>query len=263
MATGYLVPGLIFSNFRLSPRKRCAVPALIMRYYKPSLLAVFVLWMASMSVQHLTQAQPRLKEKNPNIVMFIADDLGADDIGPYGNSVVRTPSLDKLARESMLFTSAFAGSPTCGPSRSTLFTGLMPFRHGAHGNHSAVQENTKSIVQYLQPLGYRVVIAGKLHVGPQEVFNFERISHTNTPEPGFEEKPGLHYDLNMGPVDEWLSRQEEDPQPFLLIVADHSPHVVWPQTSSYNAGDIDIPAVHITTPDGLMVSLSLSVLNES
>lgn len=182
----------------------------------------------------------------PNIVIFIGDDLGVDDIGPYGNDAVKTPNLDKLSRESLLFTRAFAGSPTCGPSRSTLFTGLLPFRHGAHGNHSAVRENTRSLVQHLQPLGYRVVIAGKLHVGPEEVFAFERISRTNVPEPGFEEKPGLHYDLNMDPVDTWLSAQKRN-QPFLLIVADHSPHVVWPDTSSYDPEEIDIPAVHIDT----------------
>jgi N-sulfoglucosamine sulfohydrolase len=182
----------------------------------------------------------------PNIVIFIGDDLGVDDTGPYGNKVVRTPHLDKLSRESLLFSRAFAGSPTCGPSRSTLFTGLLPFRHGAHGNHSVVREHTRSLVQYLQPLGYRVVIAGKLHVGPQDVFSFERISGTNVPEPGFEKKPGLHYDLNMGPVDTWLSQQESD-KPFLLIVADHSPHVIWPEESTYTAGEIDVPSVHIDT----------------
>lgn len=184
----------------------------------------------------------------PNIVIFIGDDLCIVDIGPYGNKVVRTPNLDKLAGESLLFTHAFAGSPTCGPSRSTLFTGLLPFRHGAHGNHSAVRENTRSLVQYLQPLGYKVAIAGKLHVGPEEVFAFERVSHTNVPEPGFEEKPGLHYDLDMGPVDTWLSKQQGN-GPFLLIVADHSPHVVWPEKSEYDPEAIDIPAIHIDTEE--------------
>lgn len=209
----------------------------------------FVLMLCSLLMPACTVAQEwaRTSSPRPNMVIFIGDDLGVDDIGPYGNTVVRTPNLDRLSRESLLFTRAFAGSPTCGPSRSTLFTGLLPFRHGAHGNHSAVRENTKSLVQYLQPLGYRVVIAGKLHVGPEEVFAFERISRTNVPEPGFEQRPGLHYDLNMGPVDQWLSQQKKDEEPFLLIVADHSPHVVWPETSSYDPEEIDIPVVHIDT----------------
>lgn len=184
----------------------------------------------------------------PNIVIFIGDDLGVDDIAPYGNKVVRTPHLDKLSRESLLFSRAFAGSPTCGPSRSTLFTGLLPFRHGAHGNHSVVRAHTRSLVQYLQPLGYQVVIAGKLHVGPEEVFSFKRISGTNVPEAGFEKKPGLHYDLNMSPVDKWLSQQGSD-EPFLLIVADHSPHVIWPEESTYRTRELDVPSVHIDTEE--------------
>lgn len=113
---------------------------------------------------------------------------------------------------------------TCSPSRSTLFTGLMPFRNGAHGNHSGVKEDARSLVHYLEPLGYQVAIAGKLHVGPKEVFPFERVPNTNVPEPGFEKKPELHYDLNMDPVDKWLSEQQKG-GPFMLIVADHSPHM--------------------------------------
>ena len=202
------------------------------------------------SFQSHTQTQPTSSQSSPkpNIVLFIADDLGINDITPYGNKIVKTPNLDALSRQSLRFTHAFAGSPTCGPSRSTILTCLMPFRHGAHGNHSGVKEKTKSIVQYMQPLGYRVALAGKLHVGPEEVFSFERIAKTNVPEPGFEQKPGLNYDLNMDPVATWLSNQETG-QPFLLIVADHSPHVVWPEKSTYDPGKVDIPPTHIDTDE--------------
>jgi N-sulfoglucosamine sulfohydrolase len=188
------------------------------------------------------------QQQKPNIILFIADDLGVNDIGPYGNKIVRTPNLDKLSKQSLLFTRAFATSPTCGPSRSSIFTGLMPMRHGAHGNHSGVQEGTKSIVQYLQPAGYKVAIAGKLHVGPEEVFPFERIPHTNVIEPGHEANPGLNYDLNLAPVDGWLSKQEKN-KPFMLIVTDHSPHVVWPEKATYDPAKIDVPVKHIDTKE--------------
>lgn len=183
-----------------------------------------------------------------NIVLYIADDLDATDIGPYGNKIVRTPNLDKLAGESMVFTRAFASSPTCSPSRSTIFTGLMPLRHGGHGNHNGVKEGTPSIVQYLQPQGYKVALAGKLHIGPESVFPFKRIALTNVPEPGFEKKPGLNWDLNLDPVDQWLTRQKKN-QPFMLVVADHSPHVIWPEKTEYDPEQIDIPAKHIDTKE--------------
>lgn len=184
--------------------------------------------------------------KKWNIVLFIADDLGVNDIQPYGNITVKTPNLVRLAGQSVLFNNAFASSPTCAPSRSSLLTGLMPFRHGGHGNHAAVLENTRSIVHYLQPLKYRVAIAGKLHVGPESSFPLERIVQTNVPEPGYETKPGLNYDLQMDPVDKWLSAQQKS-QPFCLIVADHSPHVIWPEKATYDPANVDIPFKHVDT----------------
>lgn len=187
-------------------------------------------------------------KKRPNIVIFIADDLGVGDIGPYGNKVVRTPKLDKFAGESLRFTNTYAASPTCGPSRSTLFTGLFPFRHGGHGNHSAVKNGTRSIVHYFKALGYRTAIAGKLHVGPEESFPFERVSRSNLPEPGFEKDLWLHYDLSVDAVDKWLSGRKED-EPFVLIVADHSSHVIWPEKASYTPGEVNIPSKHIDTYD--------------
>lgn len=196
----------------------------------------------------LAQLQKAVSKEQYNIVLFIADDLGMKDIEPYGSKVVKTPNLKKFAKGSMLFTGAFATSPTCSPSRSSIFTGLMPMRNGAHSNHSSVKPGTRSIVQYLQPLGYHVAIGGKLHVGPEEVFPFERIANTNVTEPGFEKKPGLNYDLNLEPVEKWLSEQQPG-KPFMLIVADHSPHVVWPEKPAYDAKAVDIPKNHIDTKD--------------
>src|SRR5690349_18015801 len=146
-----------------------------------------------------THARPPVhKAGDPvNIVLFIADDLTTTDIGPYGNKIVRTPHLDRFTKQSMVFNKAFAASATCSPSRSAILTGLMPFRNGAHSNHTSVKDGTKSIVHYLAPLRYRMAIAGKLHIGPEEVFSFERIANTNMPEPGHEKNPGLNYDLNL------------------------------------------------------------------
>lgn len=206
-------------------------------------IALFV-WLACW----LAVANGQEKASLPNMVIFIGDDLAVRDIGPYGNHIVHTPNLDKLSTESLVFDKAFAASPTCGPSRSSLFTAMYPMRHGAHGNHSGVKEGMSSIVQRLSALGYCVAIAGKLHVGPQEVFPFERIAGTNTPEPGFENTPGLHYDLILAPVDEWLGAQEPN-KPFVLIVADHSPHVIWPEKAAYEPNEVDIPPIHIDTDD--------------
>ena len=184
-----------------------------------------------------------------NIVLFVADDLGAKDIGPYGNLIVRTPNLDKFAGESLIFLDAFAASPTCSPSRASLLTGLYPFRNGAHANHHGIKKNIKTLPAYLQESGYSVGLAGKLHVGPIKEYPFELIHNTNVPEPGHENDGVLWTDLNLEPVAKWLSEKSKSKKPFMLIVNDHSPHVIWPEKAEYEDDKIDIPFIHIDTKE--------------
>lgn len=188
----------------------------------------------------------------PNIVLFVADDHLYSDCGAYGSREVRTPNIDRLAREGLLFRRAFAGSPTCMPSRAVLLTGLMPFRNGAHANNLAGQsqcrEDVRSLPHYLKDLGYRVAQAGKTHFGPKSVFPFERIQDSEVPEPGFENNRALHMDLNTGVVENWLANVGSD-QPFCLVVCDHSPHVIWTAKATYDPAKITVPPNHIDTPE--------------
>ena len=208
--------------------------------------AAATLWSVCLAVS--VDAQIREPVRRPNIVLFIADDLGAGDIRPYGDRVVRTPNLERLAGESLLFTRAFAASPTCSPSRASIYTALMPFRHGAHANHTFVRPNVRSMAHHFGELGYRVAIAGKLHVGPQEVFPFERVAASNVPEPGFEGQGVLYTDLSIPAVDRWLAGVGRE-RPFFLVVADHSPHVAWPERPEYDPASIEVPPYHIDTPE--------------
>src|SRR5947207_13926689 len=118
-------------------------------------------------------------QNRPNIVLFVSDDHSAADCGAFGSREVRTPNIDRLAREGMLFRRAFAASPTCMPSRAALYTGLMPFRNGAHANNMPGQSQCRtdvlSLPHYLKALGYRIAQAGKTHFGPKSVFPFERV----------------------------------------------------------------------------------------
>jgi arylsulfatase A-like enzyme len=187
-------------------------------------------------------------DKKPvNIVLFVADDLGVNDIGPYGNRVVRTPNLDRLASESLVFSNAFASSPTCAPSRASIHTGLYPFRNGAHVNHSGIREGIQTLPVCLQSLGYKVAIAGKLHVGPGRFYPFEMIHNTNVSEPGHEKDGVLWTDLNMEPVDQWLAEASANKSRFMLVVNDHSPHVIWPEKAEYDYTKVDVPSIHIDT----------------
>jgi arylsulfatase len=72
--------------------------------------------------------------RQPNIVFVLADDLGWGDLGRYGNTKIRTPYLDQMAKEGMRFTQFYAGSPVCAPSRCVLMT-------GKHGGHAFIRDN--------------------------------------------------------------------------------------------------------------------------
>ena len=66
----------------------------------------------------------------PNVVFFLADDLGQRDLGCYGSTFYETPHLDRLAREGARFTDAYAACPVCSPTRASLLTGQWPQRTG-------------------------------------------------------------------------------------------------------------------------------------
>ena len=72
--------------------------------------------------------------KRPNVILILADDLGYGDLGVYGNRVIRTPNIDRLASEGVRFTDFYACSAVCAPSRAGLLTGRYPFRTGIIGN---------------------------------------------------------------------------------------------------------------------------------
>ena len=70
------------------------------------------------------------KEKKPNVVLVLVDDLGWADLACYGSSLYETPHLDRLAREGMRFTDAYAACAVCSPTRAAVMTGLYPGRIG-------------------------------------------------------------------------------------------------------------------------------------
>lgn len=195
-------------------------------------------------VSNATAAEPATRAAAPHIVLFIADDLTCTDTAPYGAADVRTPHLDQLAADGMKFELAFAASATCSPSRSALYTGLYPMRNGAHANHTLIKEDVRTLPQYMSDLGYRVVLAGKTHVGPREQFPFEYLADSNVMPPG--RKHVLWTDLNTAAVDALLKEHDKS-KPLCLVVAAHSPHVFWPENEGYEPRTVTLPPTHVDT----------------
>jgi N-sulfoglucosamine sulfohydrolase len=118
------------------------------------------------------------EQKKPNVVLVVADDHGREAVGCYGNPVIKTPNLDKLASEGVRFTHAFCTTASCSASRSVILTGLYNHANGQYGHqhsfhHFVSFENIKSLPVLLTKAGYRTARIGKLHVAPPEVYKFD------------------------------------------------------------------------------------------
>ena len=108
----------------------------------------------------------------PNIILIVADDLGYGDLGAYGQRQIRTPNLDRMAREGLRFTQFYAGSPVCAPSRSVLMTGQHTGRTPIRGNEEVMPigqqplpDTSVTIAEVLQEAGYATGAFGKWGLG--------------------------------------------------------------------------------------------------
>lgn len=108
--------------------------------------------------------------RKPNIVYFMADDLGWGELGCYGQDKINTPRIDRLAAEGMRFTQAYSGSHVCAPSRSVLMTGLhsghTPIRANGYGKH--LYDDDLTVAEVLKSAGYATGIFGKWGLGNED-----------------------------------------------------------------------------------------------
>ncbi|MBT5928236.1 MAG: sulfatase [Verrucomicrobia bacterium] len=175
-------------------------------------------------------------KERPNFLIIMADDCTYNDLPVYGGKNAKTPNIDRLASQGLVFDRAYLTSAMCQPCRAELYTGQFPMRNGCAWNHSASRPDTTSMPQHLSKLGYRVGLAGKVHVKPETAFPFESVS-------GFEKNcvrnPTRDHDLNG--VATFIN--EDDGQPFCLVVALVEPHVPWVMgdASKYPPEKIQLP----------------------
>ena len=114
--------------------------------------------------------------ERPNILLIVSEDNG-QELGCYGEPFVKTPVLDKLAKDGVRFHNAYVPQAGCSQSRAALLTGLFPHQNGQIGlatwKFRMYREDTPNIVRSLKQVGYRTGIIGKLHVNPASAFPFD------------------------------------------------------------------------------------------
>lgn len=153
-----------------------------------------------------------------NVVLIIGDDHGLQ-VGCYGDPVIKTPSLDRLASRGTRFANAFAAVSSCSPSRSVILSGMFNHANGMYGlnhadHHFQSFDNVRSVTAILKEAGYRTGIVGKYHVGPPQVYPFDEQLPT----------PGGH--RNVAAMAESAQRfmAAAGGKPFFLLVGFADPH---------------------------------------
>ena len=112
--------------------------------------------------------------KRPNFLIIQADQLAARALAAYGNTVSKTPAIDRLADRGVVFENAYCNYPLCGPSRTSMMSGLLPFKAGAFDNGSEFAASIPTFAHYLGILGYQTCLSGKMHfVGPDQLHGFD------------------------------------------------------------------------------------------
>ncbi|GAB0113992.1 choline-sulfatase [Acidisoma sp. C75] len=217
--------------------------------------------------------------QRPNILILMADQLTASALPAYGNRVAKTPHLDRLAREGVVFDAAYCNSPLCAPSRAVFMSGRLPSATGAYDNAVEFPSQSPTFAHYLRDAGYRTILAGKMHFcGPDQLHGFEERLTTDiypadfgwTPDwRHFDERPSWYHNMdsvtlagrcvrtNQMDFDEevgFLARQkiydmarDSDRRPFCMVVSMTHPHDPFtmpdPYWSIYRDEEIDMPRV--------------------
>ncbi|HXD79107.1 MAG TPA: sulfatase-like hydrolase/transferase [Puia sp.] len=189
--------------------------------------------------------------KRPNIVVFLTDDLGYGDLGCYGNPIIKTPNIDKFAREGVVLTDCHSGGTVCSPSRASLLTGRKPYRMGfftIQGGPIYLRSREITIAELLKDGGYATCFVGKWHLS---ILEKKKVNEPGPGDQGFDYWMGTTHNPFDGPantrqlirngvpvgqvkgwfcdviVDEaarWLREKRDTTKPFFLYVATHEPH---------------------------------------
>jgi arylsulfatase A-like enzyme len=213
------------------------------------------------------------KEQRPNVIFVFADQWRAQDLGYTGNPVVKTPSIDKLAEESVVFTNAVSGCPVCCPYRASLLTGQYPLSNGVFYNDKPLNPEANTMAKIFKKAGYETGYIGKWHLNGHEPgeetfearikfipkerrqgFDFWQVlecTHDYNNSFYYEDSPeqlkwdGYDAIAQTQSAIEYIADKSKGEHPFLLVLSwgpPHAPYQTAPEKyrQMFSAGDIDV-----------------------
>jgi len=209
-------------------------------------------WQSQTQLQTKTQAS----QKRPNIVIIVSDDHAFQAISAYGNKQVKTPNIDRIAKEGVLFNKGYVTNSICGPSRAVILTGKYSHKNGFKDNeNSRFNGDQDSFMKQLQAGGYQTAWIGKWHLesdpqgfdywqvlpGQGQYYNPDFLMMDGTKK----KVEGYVTDIIEDETEHWLNNRDGD-KPFALVIGHKATHRTWiPDTADFGKYDhINFPLPH-------------------
>ena len=174
--------------------------------------------------------------RRPNIILIFSDDHALRAVSAYGDALIETPGIDRIADEGMLFRHATVTNSICGPSRAALLTGKFSHLNGIFANGERFDGSQPTLPKYLQAHGYETAIIGKWHLG-SEPTGFDHwdvlpgqgsyFQPTFISERGKTVYGGYVTDVIGRKTIDWLEHQRSGDRPFFLMSQHKAPHRGW------------------------------------
>ena len=189
-----------------------------------------------LAFQSLCAAQQGEAAKRPNILFIMSDDHAAHAISAYGSKVNKTPNIDRIAAEGMLFRNGFVTNSICTPSRATILTGKYSHLNGSYFVAQRFDGSQQTFPKLLQQAGYQTAVVGKWHlVSDPTGFDYWNIlvgqgPYYNPPmiENGTRIKhQGYTTDIITDVSLDWLKNKRDKGKPFMLKLHHKAPHREW------------------------------------
>ncbi|QDT99009.1 sulfatase family protein [Gimesia aquarii] len=183
-------------------------------------------------------AEDKTSPTRPNIILIFADDVSWNDLGCYGHPTIRTPNLDRLAKEGLRFDNAYLTTSSCSPSRCSVITGRYPHNTGAPELHTPLPQSQVLFPQLLRDSGYYTVISGKQHMGNYALTAFDHVSKGKGP----------------GREADWVPILKKRPKdkPFFCWFASVDAHRAWQASKEYKPhqpSEVVVPPYLIDSPE--------------
>jgi len=217
---------------------------------------MFLIVLISCALEKTFAQQNKTNVIKPNIVIIVSDDHAFQAIGAYGNKLVQTPNIDRIAKEGVRFDKAYVTNSICGPSRAVILTGVYSHKNGFKDNEtSKFDHNQDNFAKHLQADGYQTAWIGKIHLkGKPQGFSFYSIlpdqgDYYNPQFIGMDglltKKEGYVTNLIEDASEQWLDSRDKS-KPFCLVIGHKATHRTWlPDTTDmgkYDSVNFPLPA---------------------